>query len=166
MPYKSAVRFVLEWNLPNKIFIFPFWVGICMRGTLKTQSFAISSTKLSFKHKIAEQKCYQFFSLVKFVAQKTEKIVILSYFPYNPKAKLRLEVLFVWGTNFCQRRWRRRVTDERKFIAFFHVLWLFIGKKHDLSKKYFQNFWSETNTFNIFHIQLRQKVSERPVFLA
>jgi hypothetical protein len=27
----------------------------------------------------------------------------------------------------------------------------FIGEKHDLSKNKFQNFWSETNTFNIFH---------------
>jgi hypothetical protein len=50
---KSDVRVVLGWNSPNKIFIFPFWVGICMGGTLKTQSFAISSTKLSFKYKIA-----------------------------------------------------------------------------------------------------------------
>jgi hypothetical protein len=40
-----------------------------MGGTLKTQSFVISSTKLSFKYKIAEQKCHQFCSLVKFVEQ-------------------------------------------------------------------------------------------------
>jgi hypothetical protein len=60
---KSAVKFVLGWNPLNKIFIFPFWVGICMGGTLKTQSFIISSTKLSFKYKIAEQKCHQFCSL-------------------------------------------------------------------------------------------------------
>jgi hypothetical protein len=42
--------------------------------------------------------------------------------------------------------------DRRKQYCFFHVLRLFIGKKHDLSKKQFQNIWSETNTFNIFHI--------------
>jgi hypothetical protein len=160
---------------------------------------------------------------------KLNKIVILPYFPYNPKAKWGLEVLFkkfhprinlttlfltksyllntikpflghenrpwqnlkkplqrgvplgTWiskfrvcrtsswpkwgrepkfqlsrsyglgcrrGTNFCQR-WRRRrhVTDGKKFIAFFHVLWLFIGKKHDLSQNNFQNFWCETNTY-------------------
>jgi hypothetical protein len=50
---KRAARFVLGWNSLNKIFIFPFWVGICMAGTLKTQSFVISSTKLSLKYKIA-----------------------------------------------------------------------------------------------------------------
>jgi hypothetical protein len=44
------------------------------------------------------------------------------------------------GTNFCQRRRRRRrVTDGKLCIAFFHVLWLFIGKKHDLSKKKSKN---------------------------
>jgi hypothetical protein len=42
---------------------------------------------------------------------------------------------------------------RKKIIAFFHVLWLFIGKKHVLSKKKFSKFWSETNTFPyIFHI--------------
>jgi hypothetical protein len=163
---------------------------------------------------------------------KLNKIVILPYFPYNPKAKLRLEVLFkkfhprinlttfffaksyllntikpfsghencsltkfqktftrgiplgTWiskfwvcrtsswpkwrrepkfqlcrsyglgcrrGTNFCQRWRRRRVTDGNFFICFFHVLWLFIGKKI-WAKTIFQNFWCETNTFNIFHI--------------
>jgi hypothetical protein len=63
-----------------------------------------------------------------------------------------------WGTNFCQRR-RRRVTDGKTFIAFFHVLWLFIGKKHDLSKKKFPKFWCEINTFNIFHIYDESKKS-------
>jgi hypothetical protein len=53
---KSTVRFVLWWNSLNKFFIFPFWVGICMGGTLKTQSFVISSIKLTLKYKIAEQK--------------------------------------------------------------------------------------------------------------
>jgi hypothetical protein len=62
-----------------------------MGGTLKTQSFVISSTKLSFKYKTSEQKCHQFCPMVKFVLNS---IVILPYFPYNPKAKLRLEVLF------------------------------------------------------------------------
>jgi hypothetical protein len=147
---------------------------------------------------------------------KLDKIVFLPYFPYNPKAKLRLEVLFkkfhprinltslfmtksyllntikpflghenrsltksqktftrgvplgTWtskfwvcstsswpkwgrepkfqlsrsyglgcrrGTNFSQRRRRRRVTDGKNFIAFFHVLWLFFRKKHGLRKK-------------------------------
>jgi hypothetical protein len=36
-----------------------------MRGTLRTQSFVISSTKLSFKYRIAEQKRHQFCSMVK-----------------------------------------------------------------------------------------------------
>jgi hypothetical protein len=153
---------------------------------------------------------------------KLNKIVILPYFPYNLKMKLRLEVLFKkfhprinlttilltklyllnmikpfsghenrsltksqktfwvcrtsswpkrhrqpkfqlsrsyglgcrWGTNFCQRR-RRRVTDGFFFIAFFHVLWLFIGKKHDLSKNKFSKFlvWKWNQYFQyIFHI--------------
>jgi hypothetical protein len=49
---------------------------------------------LSFKYKIAEQKCQQFCSMAKFVETKLNKIVTLAYFPYNPKAKLRLEVFF------------------------------------------------------------------------
>jgi hypothetical protein len=44
---KRAVRFILGWDSLNKIFIFPFWVGICMGGTPKTKSFVISTTKLS-----------------------------------------------------------------------------------------------------------------------
>jgi hypothetical protein len=32
------------------------------------------------------------------------------------------------------------VLDGKKIIAFFHVLCLFIGKKHDLSKKNFSKF--------------------------
>jgi hypothetical protein len=40
-----------------------------MGGTLKTQYFVISSTKLSFEYKINEQKCRQFCSMVKFVEQ-------------------------------------------------------------------------------------------------
>jgi hypothetical protein len=49
-----------------------------------------------------------------------------------------------WGTNFCQRR-RRRVTDGKKIISFFHILWLFIGKKHDLNKNNFSKFllWNQ-----------------------
>jgi hypothetical protein len=35
---KSAVRFVLWWKSLNKIFIFPFWAGICMGATLRTQN--------------------------------------------------------------------------------------------------------------------------------
>jgi hypothetical protein len=35
--------------------MFPFWVLTCMGGTLKTQRFVISSTKLFFKYKIAEK---------------------------------------------------------------------------------------------------------------
>jgi hypothetical protein len=38
-----------------------------MAGTLKIQSFVISSTKLSFEYKIAEQNAISFFSMVKFV---------------------------------------------------------------------------------------------------
>jgi hypothetical protein len=44
---KSVIRFVLRWNLLNKTFISPFWVGICMGGTLRTQNFKILSTPLS-----------------------------------------------------------------------------------------------------------------------
>jgi hypothetical protein len=154
------------------------------------------------------QKCWTKVPSVLFYDEirwtKLNKIVILPNFPYNPKAKLRLEVLFkkfhprinlttlfstksyllntikpfsghenrsltkfqktftrgvplgTWtskfwvcrtlswpkwgrepkfqlsrsyglgcrrGTNFCQRRRRRRVTDGNIFIAFFHVLW-------------------------------------------
>jgi hypothetical protein len=59
-----------------------------MGGTLKTQSFEISSAKLSFKYKTAGQKCHQFCSMVKFVEQNCD----LALFP--PRAKLRFEVLF------------------------------------------------------------------------
>jgi hypothetical protein len=46
-----------------------------------------------------------------------------------------------------------------KNIYLFHVLLLFIAKKHVLSKKLFQNFWYETNTFPyIFHICGMRKV--------
>jgi hypothetical protein len=37
--HKSAVRFVLRWNLFNKTYIFTFWEGICMGDTLWTQIF-------------------------------------------------------------------------------------------------------------------------------
>jgi hypothetical protein len=70
---KSAVRFVLGCNAVNKIFIFPFWVGICMGGSLKTQSLVISSTKLSFKYKISEKMCHQFYSVMKFVEKNWTK---------------------------------------------------------------------------------------------
>jgi hypothetical protein len=38
-----------------------------MGGTLRTQNFKILSTPLSFKYKIAEQKCNQICSTVKYV---------------------------------------------------------------------------------------------------
>jgi hypothetical protein len=41
---KSAIRFFLWWNSLNKFFISPFWVGICVGGTLRTQSFGVMST--------------------------------------------------------------------------------------------------------------------------
>jgi hypothetical protein len=40
---KSAVRFVLWWNSLNKFFISPFWVEICMGGTLRTPGAKISA---------------------------------------------------------------------------------------------------------------------------
>jgi hypothetical protein len=67
---KSATL-IFEWNF--LFIIFPFWVGICIWGTLWTQSFVISSTKLSSKYKIAEQKSHQFCSIVKFVEQNWTK---------------------------------------------------------------------------------------------
>jgi hypothetical protein len=156
---------------------------------------------------------------------KLNKIVILPYFPYNLKIKLRFEVLFkkfhsrinlttlfltksyllntifrswkpsldkisknfargvpfgTWtskfwvcrtsrwpkklrepkfqlsrsyclGTNFFQRR-RRRLTDGNCFIAFF-TFYDFLSVKNMIwAKNNFQNFWCETNSFNIFHI--------------
>jgi hypothetical protein len=69
LPNKSAVRFVLWWISLNISFISPFWVGICMGGTLRTQNFVLWWNSLN-------------------------KIVISPYFPCNLKMKLRLEVLF------------------------------------------------------------------------
>jgi hypothetical protein len=40
----------------------------------------------------------------------------------------------------------------KQIIALFHVLLLFIGKKHDLSKQKISKNLSETYAFNIFHI--------------
>jgi hypothetical protein len=40
-----------------------------MGGTLRTQNFKILSAPLSFKYKIAEQKCNQIGSTVKYVEQ-------------------------------------------------------------------------------------------------
>jgi hypothetical protein len=34
-----------------------------------------------------------------------------------------------------------------KSYCFFHILWLFIGKIHDLSLKKIQIFWSETKQY-------------------
>jgi hypothetical protein len=44
------------------------------------------------------------------------------------------------------------VTDGKKIIAFFTFYDFLLVKNMMSAKKYFQNFWSETNTFNIFHI--------------
>jgi hypothetical protein len=62
-----------------------------------------------------------------------------------------------WGTNVCQRR-RRRVTDGNFFIAFFHVLWLFIGKKHDLSKKKNSNFLVWNQYFQYIPYMMKVKI--------
>jgi hypothetical protein len=52
---------------------------------------------------------------------------------------------------------RRRVTDGNFFNAFFHVLWLFIGKKHILSKKNFSKFF-EWNQYFPLYISYMRKV--------
>jgi hypothetical protein len=66
-------QIVLWWNLLNIFFISPFWVRICMGGTLRTQSFGVLSTKLSLKCKSAEQKWHPFCSMMKFVEQNWTK---------------------------------------------------------------------------------------------
>jgi hypothetical protein len=193
------------------------------------------------------QKCWTKVPSVLFYDEirwtKLNKIVILPYFPYNPKAKLRLEVLFkkfhprlnlttffltksyllntiklfsghenrsltkfqktftrgvplgTWtskfwvcrtsswpkwgrepkfqlsrsyglgcrrGKNFCQRvrrrRRRRRVTDRIFIIAFFNVLWLFIGKKHDLSKNNFSKFLVWNQYFQYIPYMMKVKI--------
>jgi hypothetical protein len=156
--------------------------------------------------------------------------VILPYFPHNPKAKLRLEVLFkkfhlriilatlfstksyllnkikpfsghencsltksqkiykgvqlgTWTLKFWVRSassWPKRLREpkfqlyrsyEHKFLStaatardrrqlfysFFHVLWLFIGKKHDLSKKNISKFL-ECNHYFQYRIANMMKV--------
>jgi hypothetical protein len=65
-----------------------------MGVTLKTQSFVISSAKLSLKYKIAEQKCHQFCSMVKFVEKIEQNSDSALFHILDPKVKLRLEVLF------------------------------------------------------------------------
>jgi hypothetical protein len=70
---KSATRFILRWNLLNKAFISPFWVWICMGGTLNTQNSKILSTPLSLNNKIVEYKCGQIYSMVTFVEQNLIK---------------------------------------------------------------------------------------------
>jgi hypothetical protein len=45
-----------------------------MGGTLRTQNFKIQSTPLSFQYKIAEYKCNQICSMVKFVEQNLIKL--------------------------------------------------------------------------------------------
>jgi hypothetical protein len=35
---KNGIIFILRWNLLKKTLIFPFWGGICMGGTLWTQT--------------------------------------------------------------------------------------------------------------------------------
>jgi hypothetical protein len=45
LPNKKATRFILRSNLLNKTLIYPFWVAICIRGTLKTRNFKILSAQ-------------------------------------------------------------------------------------------------------------------------
>jgi hypothetical protein len=59
----STVKFV------ERKFHFPI-LRRNLNGTLRTQNFKIRSTPLSFKYKIAEQKCNQIYSTVKYVEQK------------------------------------------------------------------------------------------------
>jgi hypothetical protein len=55
-----------------------------MGVTLRTQNFKILSTPLSFKNKIAEQKCNQICSIYgEICLTKMTKIMILPYFPYK-----------------------------------------------------------------------------------
>jgi hypothetical protein len=61
-----------------------------MGGTLKTKNFVISSPLLNKKS--LNKPISLFYGEIGWT--KLNKIVILPYFPYNPKAKLRLEVLF------------------------------------------------------------------------
>jgi hypothetical protein len=86
---KSGVRFVLWWNSLNKFFISPFWVGICMRDTLKTQSFGILSKMQKCWTKVPSILLYDEIRWT-----KLNKKVILPYFTYNLKMKFILEVLF------------------------------------------------------------------------
>jgi hypothetical protein len=92
--HKSAIRFVLWLNSLNKIFIMPFWVGICMGGTLKTQSFGNLNTELFFKCKKAEQKSHQFSSMMKYLNKTEQNCVFALFHIQDPKARLRFEVLF------------------------------------------------------------------------
>jgi hypothetical protein len=79
---KSAVRFILEWISFYKIFIFPFWVGMCMmRGNLRTQSFGISSAKSSFKYILSKNKSAFSFVLWRNSLNKTEQNSDFALFP-------------------------------------------------------------------------------------
>jgi hypothetical protein len=86
----------------------------------------------------------------------------LGGYPYEPEfqwgrePKFQLSRSYGLGCRrvkiFCSRR-RRRVTDGKKFIAFFTFYDFLSVKNMFLAKTIFQNFWSETNTFPyIFHI--------------
>jgi hypothetical protein len=57
-----------------------------MGGTLKTQSFVISGSKLSIKYKIAEQKYHQFCSMVKFAEQNSD----FALFPIQPSGEVKI----------------------------------------------------------------------------
>jgi hypothetical protein len=49
------------------------------------------------------------------------------------------------GHKFLSTAAAATARDRRKKIIAFSRFMIFIGKKHGLSKKKFQNFWSETN---------------------
>jgi hypothetical protein len=59
-----------------------------MAGNLRTQNFQILSTPLSYEYKIAEQKCNQICSTVKYV--EVTKIVILPKFIGNNEVHLKV----------------------------------------------------------------------------
>jgi hypothetical protein len=60
-----------------------------------------------------------------------------------------------WGTIFCQWRRRRHVIDGKIRIAFFHVLWHFIGNV--LSKKIFKMFGVKPILSLIYFINAESK---------
>jgi hypothetical protein len=76
---KSAVRFVLWWNLLNKFFISPESEFVWVPLRLKVLGFWV---------------LHQFCSMMKFVEQNWTKRDFVLFPIYNLKMKLRLEVLF------------------------------------------------------------------------